>query len=178
MPDIVRRLGWSRSSTTPPIILLVRLFFLIVPLMLFLAEAEGIDIYATGGWGETIDASDLVSGAGSDLLDTYESAPNATAATISSCAGDTDNWRGDVRRADGTWHGDFTLYVKKTSDGTGTGSISGGLTYTAITTIDTQHFSGAGNRDNINLQYKLTGMSIHVSPANYSTSVIFTVVDT
>lgn len=155
-----------------------RAFFLLVPFLLFLARAEAIDLSTTGGWTETINEFDLASGAGSDLVDTYESATDATSMTISNCTGDTDNWRLDVRRIDeGGWHGDFTIYVKRTSDGEGTGSVSGGLSYLEVTTIDTQLFSGAGDRSNISIQYKLTGMSINVLPDTYSKTITFTVVD-
>jgi hypothetical protein len=55
--------------------------------------------------------------------------------------------------------------------------ISGGLSYIEITTTDSEFYSGEGALWNVDAQYQLTGMSISVSPANYSTTVIFTVVD-
>jgi len=174
--NIRMNLGWSRKSTTPGVMLIGGVI-LLVSLLVILSRVQAIDISASGGWTETIDETDLVSGAGSDLIDTYQSATSASVANISNCTGDSDNWRIDVRRVDGTWHGDYRLYVKRTSDGTGTGSISGGLSYIEITATDTEFFSGAGNRDNIDLQYELTGMSVGVSPVNYSTTVVFTVVD-
>ena len=155
-----------------------RAFFFLGAFLFFLTRAEAIDLSTTGGWSETINEFDLVSGAGSDLVDTYESATDATSMTISNCTGDSDNWRLDVRRIDDAgWHGDFTIYVKRTSDGEGTGSVSGGLSYIEITTTDTQLFSGAGDRSNISIQYKLTGMSINVSPNTYGETITFTVVD-
>ena len=145
---------------------------------MFLTKAEAIDLSTTGGWTETVNELDLVSGAGSGLVDTYESVTDATSMTISNCTGDTDNWRLDVRRIDDAgWHGDFTLYVQRTSNGEGTGSVSGGLSYIEITTTDTQLFSGAGDRSNISIQYKLTGISIDVLPATYTETMTFTVVD-
>lgn len=148
------------------------------PLWLLATKSEAIDLSAAGGWGETIDASDLVAGAGTNLVDTYESFTDATYLTISDCIDDSDSWRVDARRVgeDG-WYSDFTLYVKRTSDGSGNGSISGELSYVEITSTDTQIFSGTGDRSNITIQYKLTGMSINVSPSNYNTMVLFTVVD-
>ena len=146
-------------------------------ILLVFTKAEAIDITATGSWSRTIDASDLASGAGSDLVGIYESAVNATVLTLLNTTGNTDNWRIDVRRSDSTWHGDFILYIQRTSDGTGGGSISGGLSYTAIGTTDSQFFSGAGDRSSVNLQYKLTGMSVSIPPNTYSTTVVFTVVD-
>jgi hypothetical protein len=155
-----------------------RALFFLLPIWLFLTKVEAIDLSATGGWSETVNASNLVSGAGSNLVDTYESTTEATNITISNCTDDSDNWRVDVRRvAEGGWPGDFALYVKRTSAGTGNGSISGELSYIEITSTDTQFFSGAGDRSNINIQYQLSGISISVSPDNYNTTIIFTVVD-
>lgn len=156
----------------------LRLPLIIIFFLLFLPNAEAIDISATGCWDETIGASDLSSGAGSDLNSTYESTMAATTLTISKCKGIDDNWRVDVKRIDSSWPDDTTLYVKRISDGDGHGSVSGGLSYIKIKKTDNPFFSGAGNRKDINLQYQLTEMSINVSPGNYSTTVIFTIVDT
>ena len=152
-------------------------FYSIIFILLVFTKAEAIDITATGSWNRTIDESDLAAGAGSDLIGIYESSVNATVLTVLNTTGNTDNWRIDVRRSDGTWHGDFILYIQRTSDGTGGGSISGGLSYIAIGTTDSQFFSGAGDRSSVNLQYKLTGMSISIPPNTYSTTVVFTIVD-
>ena len=152
-------------------------FYSIIFILLVFTRAEAIDITTTGSWSRTIDTSDLASGAGSDLAGSYESAVNATVLTILNTTGNTDNWRADVRRSDSTWHGNFILYIQRTSDGTGGGSISGGLSYTVIGTTDSQFFSGAGDRSSVNLQYKLTGMSVSIPPNAYSTTVVFTVVD-
>ncbi len=155
-----------------------RALFLFIPLWLLATKSEAIDLSAAGGWGETVNASDLVAGAGTKLIDTYESLTDATYLAISDCTDDSDSWRVDARRVDeGGWYGDFTLYVERTSNGTGNGSISGELSYVEINSIDTQIFSGTGDRSNITIQYKLTGMSINVSPSNYNTMVLFTVVD-
>jgi hypothetical protein len=154
-----------------------QIFYSIIFILLVFTKAEAIDITATGSWNRTIDTSDLASGAGSDLIGIYESTVNATVLTVFNTTGNTDNWRIDVRRSDSTWHGDFILYIQRTSDGTGGGSITGGLSYIAIGTTDSQFFSGAGDRSSVNLQYKLTGMSISIPPNTYSTTVVFTIVD-
>ena len=177
MHNIRMKPRWSRDSAASALGLTGRVLLILISLFPALARVEAIDISATGGWIETIDASDLISGAGSDLIDAYESISDATSIDISNTANKNDNWRVDVRRSDGTWHGDFTIYARRTSDGNGQGSVSGGLSYTVITTTDTQFFSGAGNLANIDVQYQLTGMSVSVSPTIYSTSVVFTVVD-
>lgn len=149
-----------------------------IPIFLSLfAGAEAIDISAVGSWNETIDDLDLVSGAGSDLKPVYESATDATTLSISGCADNNDTWRVDVKRFDSVWHSDFTLYVKRTSDGAGEGSILGGGSYVEVKAVDGEFFSGAGDRSGISVQYKLSGMSVRVPPGTYSSTIIYTVVD-
>lgn len=127
----------------------------------------------TGSWSETIDALDLQAGAGSDLIDTYESASNEISIQIVSPA----NWRVDVRKSDITWHSNFQLYVRRTSDGTGGGSISGGTTYQEVTDTDQSFFTGNKNRNSVDVQLRLTGVSIQIPPGTYTTTVYYTVVD-
>lgn len=140
--------------------------------------SHAIDIALTGTWALSIDASDLTGGPGTDLIDTYESTADQITVTISNTAGADDNWRVDIRRTDTTWHGDFGLHVKRTGDGTGGGSISGGTAYQEVTTSDGAFFSGAGDRTDVPIQLKLTGVSVQVAPDTYSTTVTYTVVDT
>ena len=174
--EIVKSSGVAVVSH-PKFFSMKMLFFFSLFFLVFLAEAEAIDISALGGWTETINAADLTSGAGSDLTPTYTSAANATATAITNCINNNDWWRVDVRRSDANWHVNFTLRVRRTSAGTGGGAISGGTTFLNVPTTDTQFFSGRGDRSNISSQYRLTGMSINVDPGTYSTTVIYTVVD-
>ncbi len=150
------------------------LFFILL-LLFFPHSAYGIAITAAGSWTETINSSDLASGAGSNLSNNYESSSNATTLEIENCSGDGDNWRVYVRRSNVNWHNDLHIYVQRKTDGDGGGSISGGDSYHVITDSDTQFFSGAGNRSNIKLQYKLSGMSISVPPNAYSATITYTV---
>lgn len=138
--------------------------FLIALFFLFPTVSLAISITATGGWSETIDADDLISGAGSDLKSSYESEVGATLLTISGCVDDNDTWEVRVSRIDYNWP--FTLLVK----------TSGGE-YQAITASNSPLFSGAGDTS-IPLQYKLEGMSVQIPPATYSTTITYTVVDT
>jgi hypothetical protein len=131
------------------------------------------DIVATGGWNETVDSSDLTSGAGSDLASTYQSIASATDLDVTAAA----DYRVDVRRTDGTWSGDFTLSVRRTAIGGGSGTVSGGTTYQSVTTTDAEFFTGNGNRSGIKLQYQLEGMSVSISPDTYTTTVTYTIVD-
>lgn len=150
----------------------VKLVAAVTAILVLAGFVHGQDISASGGWTETINALDLVSGAGTDLTDTYESGSGATVVSITTGT----SWRVDVSRSDNVWHADFTLHVQRTSDGTGVGSISGGEAYQGITATDTEFFSGSQDRTGIDLQYKLTGMSVKAGPQTYNTTVTFTVV--
>jgi len=142
--------------------------------LVYCALCWGITIAVTGSWSETIDASDLAAGAGSDLLSTYESPVDAMSIDISATAG---NWGLDVKRIDSNWHGSLYLYAQRTSDGTGSGTITGGESYTEVTTTDQSFFSGNDDRSNVTVQLKLTGVSIQVPIDVYTTSIYYTVTD-
>ena len=70
-----------------------------------------------------------------------------------------------------------TLYVKRTGDGSGSGAVHGGSSYVVVETSDTDFFEGSGDRTDITVQYKVSGISINVPPGTYSTVITFTVVD-
>jgi hypothetical protein len=152
-------------------------FFFLIAVLMLAGKAQAIDISAAGGLNRTIGSSDLVSGAGSALAGDYESPASASSIDVFNCADNSDNWRIDVSRSGGTWSGDFTLQVRRTSDGSGGGSVSGGISYIAVGTTAGQFFSGGGNRNGMNVQYKLSGVSLQIAPGTYATTVIYTVVD-
>jgi hypothetical protein len=145
--------------------------------VLFPAGTEAIDLSASGGLMRIVDASDLVAGAGSDLQSSFDDAA-ATSLSIVNTSGSSDHWRIDVRRNDATWHNALRLYVKRISDGSGSGIVTGGLSPVEISGTQVEFFSGGGDRNGLFLSYQLTGMSVAVPPNIYSTTVIFTVVDT
>lgn len=134
--------------------------------------AQGADLTAMGDWTETITATNLVTGAGSDLPSQFESISGVTVLAISNAPGP---WTLRARIAGAGGHGDVIVQVKRTSAGSGTGSVEGGTTYTALNGLDTEIFSGTESRESISLQFKLTGLSCRISPDTYLSSVIFTV---
>ncbi len=130
-------------------------------------------ITVTGSWSETIDASDLVAGAGSGLIGTYESNSDQIVLDIDVRKG---NFRVDVSKINTYWHSDFQLYVRRTSDGTGDGEISGGTSYQEITDTYQSFFTFKKDRTGINLQLKLSGVSVQVAPDTYTTTAYYTIV--
>ena len=151
----------------------------IIPALLAVVICYGgvcwaISITATGSWSQTIDASNLTGGAGTDLNSTYYSAYDAVKINISATA----NWEVAVKKINGNWHSSLLLSVKRSSDGTGAGSISGGTAYLEVTDIDQSFFSGNKSRNNVCVQFRLTGVSIQVPPGVYTATVYYTVTGT
>lgn len=142
-------------------------------------EAQAIvSITVTSSWSKSIDASDasnLQTGAGKNLIDNHESARDAIEIDIDTFL--EGDWMIDVNKVDTNWHSSFNLYVKRTSDGSGSGSISGGTSYQEATHVNETFFSRRHDRSNIHVQFKLSGVSIQVPPNTYSTMVYYTVVD-
>jgi len=154
---------------------IINVLIYILVYILSAIAAEGANITATGGWSETIDAFDLQAGAGSDLIDRYESNPNAVRINITGAGG--GSWRVDISKMDDNWDADFHLYARRTSGGIGSGTISGGTSYMEVEDFDKPFFSGSRNRWIISVQLRLTGVSVQIPPDTYSTDVVFTVVD-
>lgn len=168
----LRELEWSVIKKA------VLLFFIpMVFLNLSGLSACAVDVYATGGWNLTVDSSCLVGGAGSGLIESFESGLDASMINITGTSGSADAWRVRVRKSDALRLHGVTLYVKRTGDGSGSGIISGGTSYTAVETSDADFFDGCGDRTGIAVQYKVSGISINVPPGTYSTVITFTVVD-
>jgi hypothetical protein len=139
------------------------------------AQAQ-ISIAVAGTRFETIDASNLQAGAGSDLIDSYESIADAVSISISETTGASGDWRVDVKKVDSNWDGSFYLYVKRTSQGNG-GSVSGGTGYQEVTDVDQSFFDGSGDVSGIGVQLKLSGVSVQIPPDTYTTTVYYTIVD-
>ena len=131
-----------------------------------------ISISATGIWSETIGSPPPA--AGNDLPNTRESATNAISINITSTSG---NWSLTVEKIDSKWHNNLHLYVKRTSDGTPSGNISGGSSYQEVENTAQPFFNGNGDKSNVSVQLELTGISIQVPPDTYTTTVRYTVSD-
>jgi len=149
-----------------------RIVFALIIILVFAADYYA-EVLTTGQWNIVVGAGDLTGGAGTTLPASFESMAGVTTVTI---ANEQSPWRLMARYAHTNWNNAVSVMIKRTSDGSGAGSISGGSSYVELSTVDTEICSGDGDRSNVALQYKLTGTSLHVSPGLYSTSIIFTVV--
>ena len=138
-----------------------------------------ITITVFGTWDLIITDLDLQGGAGDDFNPSYESAIDAVTVDIGGIHPFNQNYRVDVSKVDSTWHSNFHLYVRRTSEGSGhnKSSISGGITYQEVTDIDQTFFSGLGGRSGITIQLNLTGVSIQVPPDSYVTTIYYTALE-
>jgi hypothetical protein len=136
------------------------------------AASPAADLLASGDWTQRLNAAHLVSGAGSNLPTQIQSLAGVTTLSISNAPG---TWTVRVRRVGGPWHSDVSLFARRTSAGAGSGAIAGGDAFVEVTGSESELFSGSGARSNIALQFKLTGLSAGITPANYLSSIIFTV---
>lgn len=135
-------------------------------------RVDAIDITVTGSWPLVIDASDLQSGAGSDLNPTYLSAVNQIRIRILNT---NTNWKVRVRIS--PYNPDYQFRIRRTTDGGGPGTISGGASWMQVTDSWQLFFTGSQRRQNIRVQVALTGMSVQIPPGTYAITVEYRVVE-
>jgi len=158
----------KRHAATATLLAVIALFIFIT------VETVAIQISVSGSWTRTIDAADLQGLAGSDLNPVYESANNQIGIDIRQTG---TNWRVDIKKVDTNWHGNFHLFVRRTSNGNGSGSIAGGTTYQEVTDIDQAFFSGSLTRNFMDIQLRLEGVSVQIPQDSYMTTVYYTVTE-
>lgn len=160
---------------------------LLVAICLFHEYCIAQNIRLTGSaWTPTITT---ITEAGNDYASTtLTSASNQTLLDVKvpNISG-TNRYIINIRRTDsGTnWNtAGLQLWVRRTSDGTGAGAattVVGGTTYQQITSSDLYFFEGFNDNKNyrtgISIQYQITGASVLVPVANYSTTITFTLID-
>jgi hypothetical protein len=144
--------------------------------------SQSLEIEVEGWWNVTIDESDLQGGPGSDLSETFTSDVDQISVTIIKDVPGSPwleefYWRVDVRRADANWHPNFSLWIRRTANGSGNGSVSGGTVFQEVDPIDRSFFSGFMARRGIKIQLELRNMSVQIPPDEYTTTLIYTVVE-
>ncbi len=151
------------------------LFFILLYSILFTPplQADEVEIFTSGGWFLTIGETDLIFGAGSNLKSTYLSPPDATLVDIK-CEKKT-SWSVYARKLQTQDLNDLEIFVRRTSDGEGKGSIEGGEYFIPLRESYTELFWGIGERIGITLQYKITGISINLSPGTKNFHINFIV---
>ena len=123
-------------------------------------SAQEISVVPESGWYETIDASNLQSGPGSELDASYE---HSFTLQIFNTAG--GSWSVTVRSVGSAdWDPSLQLAVK----------VAGG-SYQIVTALDEPFTTGMGD-DSVSALLIVTGVSLSLAPgACYTTSVVYTV---
>lgn len=172
------RAGWSKKMAPLVRVMMRRaatkVAFPLIAVFTLLVFAEAANITITGSWSLSIGSGNLQGGAGSNLTATYTSATNQVTMAVTTTL---TNWRVDILRIDSNWNANLVLSIRRTSSGTGTGTVSGGTTYLTITTTSQTFVTGSGNRSGIALQERIGGVSVSIPPGTYTTTIQFTAVD-
>lgn len=132
-------------------------------------------------WTTQLDGTNLTipSEAGADLNPTIETVSNFNNLSVQNVT-DALNWKITISKQDLNWTSSFLPSVQRTSDGTPCGTCAGVNTgksitgYLQVTDIEQDFLFGTGSVQNINLQFKVDGISLAVPAQNYQTRVIFT----
>ena len=139
--------------------------------LLVMASAHAADLSVIGGWSQPIGSMDLASGAGTDIRSPIESASSQAQISITNTGGGP--WTLMVRRLDSTLPVGVDLAVRRTTSGSGGGSLVGGESYMNVTATEQALFSGTGDRGGIGIQLRLDGLSIRQAPGPYDSPILY-----
>ncbi len=138
--------------------------------------ASASNLRVSGAWGFGVDAADLVAGAGSPLQETHDSPSDQVSLDVSETGGATEAWVIRVYRDDVVWRPELRVYVRRTGDGAGLGSVSGGLGWVEVGAAEQTLFEGTGDRLGVGLQFRVVGVDLDVPIDSFATSLVYTVV--
>jgi len=138
--------------------LFIFIYLFFFPLYSF--GSNELEIIVSGGWFRIVDHFDLKAGAGSDLIESYESPLDATVIDI--IAHKKTPWAVYVKKINQEHN--LSIYIRRTSNGTGEGKIEGGENFTLVEDSPKLLFRGKGEKRNITVQFKLSGISISIPP--------------
>jgi len=138
----------------------------------------GITLNSAGNWSLVINETDVIGGPGGNFSPEYTSNTDSVTLDITDTLGSTDAWQVQVHKEDGPWSGALDLGLLRTGGGSGSGTITGGdSNFLTLTGIGQVFFEGAGDRTGVTVQMKLSGVSVILDAAVYSTTIYFTIVD-
>jgi hypothetical protein len=91
-----------------------------------------------------------------------------------------NSWQIAVSRVDNTINTDFRFWVSKANDGSSTSSgtsinPNGPSGYQEIQTFSQNFFSGTKNRQSVQINYKISGLSVLKTATTYTTTVYYTI---
>jgi len=141
---------------------------------------QRINIKGTN-WNKTFQASDI-SNAGSDYNAFYESSSNQHRITFTSKPKNnyTNNYAIfalSIHKEDINWHPNLNLEVKRTGGSTNGHTLYYGDYYRTVTNNSSLFLYSRGNVKNIPIQYKISGISVLLPVENYTTRIVYTIMN-
>jgi hypothetical protein len=149
----------------------MKTLFRLLPGLMSVAPIIAADISSNGTWYEMISAADLVAGAGSNLRAPIDSAGGTTVLSVAAAGA----WQVKARCDSGAMPAGTTIWVRRVSNGTGSGTISGGEAFVQLSATDSDFFSGSDTRSSISIQFRITGLNCSAAPGSYSSPITFSV---
>lgn len=131
-------------------------------------------ISVTGNWSPSV--TTLTTAGAEYSSSNITSLANQSNVTINATG--SQSWIVKVSKIDSDWNPSLTLWIRKTGDGAGNGSISpiGATTFTQLTAIDQEIFRGTRKRDTpVPIEYEIRGVSVLVPAKAYSTTIMYTI---
>ena len=107
---------------------------------------------------------------------TYMTSDGGVTLSIVGAATNASSWRIDVRRESARWPSGVRLWVRRSGAGMGSGRIRGGETFQEVTPTSTFLCSGSGDRLNVPLQIKVTGLSFQTPVGTYTAALAYTLI--
>ena len=144
---------------------------IIVFMVIISASIKGQSISITGNWNLNIPATSITE-AGADFTNPFASSGTSIAIDINVTGNKKFNVY--VNKSDITWNSALNLSVTRTTNGGPAGNISGGTSPVAIDNTQTLFFNGKGDKTGIQIIYSLSGVSVTLPAATYTTTVIYT----
>ncbi|PXY01653.1 hypothetical protein DF185_09300 [Marinifilum breve] len=161
----------------------MRVRILIILLCGFSCSVYAQKIEVKGKWKINVSAKDILN-AGNDYNTCYESSEGEVEFRVK------NNWNHEyngyswivyINKQDEIWHPNLKLSVRRTSDGSSAYAcysyIYGGGYYRNVSDRHSFFCAGYRGRDNVELQYKLEGVSLLLPVRNYKTYVTYTIVE-
>ncbi len=157
------------------------LFRVLALLLFFNSQVQAqLAIVVSGNWSTVLPVGSVTE-AGNDFVSTYTSATNQVLLSYYRIQGNSPfGYRIDIRKNDIDWNPTLKLSARRTGEGIplqGNTTITGGLNFLLLTNTNQTFFSGTRGRDNVPVQFQLTGVSVLIPAKTHTTNVVFTITE-
>lgn len=140
--------------------------------MTFSSDALAQNLRLSGAW--KVSHNNFQIEAGDDIPGTIRSDADQISLSVNGNV-NKSNWVIRVHMEEyNTWNNNLELWVRRTGNGVGSGSVYGGNTFQRIARMETDFFSGQRVVNNIDVQYELRGATVLIPASNYQATIFYT----